>query len=354
MCGKTVAGGEVLAHVGSALRDVAASVYAGAERGTVLATVRAGAAAARRHRADALVSVGGGSAIDTAKCMALWLATGGDWEPYAIRFAERGGEARRGLPPDVLPHVAVPTTAGSASEAMTGAGCRDPDTRRKLLFRDARLLPRAAILDPELAVSADPFLTAATGMTAVARSVEALYSRDRQPLSEGLALQALRLLHRGLPRALAEPEDVAARADTQIGSLLSGIAVDHAMASLVHAAGHVLGGRYGLQHGVAHALLLPPAMRRCLPVLDEEQGRVAGALGIGADRLSPDAAGRGAADVVAEMVAGSPLPRRLRDAGVPEADLPGIADATLGDHMIAYVPTPVSRDDVLEFLRAAW
>lgn len=285
--------------------------------------------------------------------MALWRATAGDWEPYAIRYARWGDERRRPLPAATLPHVAVPTTAGSASEVMPGAGCRDPDTRTKVLFRDGRLLPRVAVLDPELAVFADPFLTAATGMTAVARSVEALYSRDRQPVSEGLALQSLRLLARGLPRALAEPADLAARAECQLGCLLSGLAVDGAMASLVHAAGHVLGGRYGLQHGVAHALLLPPAMRLLLPALGEDQRKVAGTLGTPEARTA-GAAGQAAAAAVAALAARSPLPRRLRDAGVPEADLADVAARTLDDHLIAYVPGPVSAADVLRVLREAW
>ena len=100
--------------------------------------------------------------------------------------------------------------------------------------------------------------------------------------------------------------------------------------------------------------LLPPAMRRFLPVLGEDQRRVARALGVAADPLAPDAAGRAAADAVAALVAASPLPHHLREAGVPESDLPAIAVATIGDHMITYVPGPVTRDDVLEILRDAW
>jgi len=354
VCGSTVAGGPMLGRVLSALGGTAAAVFSGARRHTELATVRAGAAVASDHRADGLVSVGGGSAIDTAKCIALLVAARGDWRPYAIRYAARGGEARRALPADTLPHVAVPTTAGSSSEVMPGAGCRDPDAREKLLFRDARLLPRAAVLDPEMAVHAAPFLTAASGMTAVARCVEALYSRDRQPVSEALALEGLRLLHEGLPRAIREPWDLDARADTQLGCLLSGIAVDNAMASLVHAIGHVLGGRYGLQHGIAHALLVPPAMRRLLPVLGTGQRRVADAVGAESRGLDPAAAGHAAAAALATLVRATPLPQRLRDAGVPEPELDGIAAGALGDHMIAYAPVALTAADVRAVLAEAW
>jgi len=337
VCGRSVASSPVLPRVVAALAGTPAVVYAGVETHAPLPSVRAGADAAVRHGADGLVSVGGGSAIDTAKCIALLVAVGGDVAPYAIRYGETGSEARRALPPSTLPHIAVPTTAGSASEVMPGAGFRDVAAGRRVLFRDRHLQPRAALLDPELTVFAGPALTASSGMTAVARCVEALYSRDRQPLSESLALQGWRLLRRGLPRAVAAPEDLAARAECQIGCLLSGVAVDNAMASLVHAIGHVMGGRYGLPHGVAHGILLPPALRLLWPSLG--------------DGL-PEATGL--ADAVAALLAGLPLPRRLREAGVGAADLAAIAAATMGDSMIAHTPRPVSEAEVRGLLEAAW
>jgi alcohol dehydrogenase class IV len=339
VCGTTVAASPILSRVEAALAGVAVALYRGVERNSPVQSVQAAAEAARRHAADGLVSVGGGSAIDTAKCAAVWLAAGGDVAPYAIRYDETGTETRRPLPPHTLPHVAVPTTAGSSSEVMPGAGYRDVATGRRILFRDPRLQPRAALLDPELTVHAGPALTAASGMTAVARCIEALYSRQRQPVSESLALRGWRLLRGGLPRAVAAPDDVAARADCLVGCLLSGVAVDNAMASLVHAVGHVTGGRYGLPHGVAHGILLAPALRLFAPALgDDGRGSVCASL---------------AADVQA-LLAMLPLPQRLRDAGVPAADLDAIAAAALQDHMIAYSPRPVTETEVRALLQGAW
>jgi alcohol dehydrogenase class IV len=337
VCGASVAGGAILPRVEAALAGLPTAVYRGVARHSPRPTVVAGAEAAARHAADGLVSVGGGSAIDTAKCIAIWLASGGDAGPHAIQHDETARGARRPLPPHTLPHIAVPTTAGSASEVMPGAGYRDEATARRVLFRDRRLQPRAAVLDPELAVFADAGLTAATGMTAVARCVEALYSRDRQPVSEALALQGLRLLRQGLPRALTAPADLAARADCQLGCLLSGVAVDNAMASLVHAIGHVIGGRYGLAHGVAHGVLLAPALRLLLPALGEDARSAAGL-----------------ADAVAALLRALPLPQRLRETGIAAADLPGIAADAVRDHMIAYTPRPVSEAEVRGLLEAAW
>src|SRR2546426_860400 len=267
VCGKTVASGPMLAAVLRVLDDRCVAVHSGAEVLTPLSAVLAGAEVAARERADALVSVGGGSAIDTAKCIALMLAGGGDWQPYSIRYAELRSEQRRSLPPDTIPHVAVPTTAGSASEVMPGAGCLDAANRRKLIFSDRALTPKAAILDPEVARFASAELTAASGMTAVARCVEALYSRDRQPFSTGVALHGLRLLCRALPVATARPTHLGARGDCQLGCLMSGVAVVQAMVSVVHALGHVFAARHRLRHGLAHAVLLPSAMRTLLPLL---------------------------------------------------------------------------------------
>jgi alcohol dehydrogenase class IV len=337
VCGRSVAASPVLPRVVAALAHHPVGVYAGVESHAPLPSVRAGADAAVQHGADGLVSVGGGSAIDTAKCVALLLAVGTDVAPYEIHHGRTVSDPRRALPSSTLPHIAVPTTAGSASEVMRGAGFRDVAAGRRVLFRDPRLQPRAAVLDPELTVFAGPALTARSGMTAIARCVEALYSRDRQPLSEALALRGWQLLRRGLPRAVAAPDDVAARAECQIGCLLSGVAVDNAMASVVHAIGHVMGGRYGLPHGVAHGILLPPALRLLWPSLGDSP---------------PEAAGL--ADAVADLRAVLPLPRRLRDAGVAAADLAAIAAATMADSMIAHTPRPVSEAEVRDLLEGAW
>src|SRR5262249_1722378 len=140
------------------------------------------------------------------------------------------------------------------------------------------------------------------------------------------------------PRAVAAPDDLAARADCQVGCLLSGVAADNAMASRVDAVGHVVGGRYGLPHGVAHGILLLPALRLLWPELD--------------DGLPPGAAGL--AEDLAALLAGLPLPRRLREAGVGAADLPGLAAAAMGDHMIAYTPRPGGGTAGRGLLAAPW
>ena len=237
---------------------------------------------------------------------------------------------------------------------MPTAAILDPAAPRKLLFWDSRLVPGAVILDPELAVYAGPELTAATGMTALARCIESLYSRDRNPIAAAMALHGARLLRRSLARSVARPHDLDARADCQFGCLMSGVAGINAMVSLVHAVGHVVGGRHALQHGVSHAMLLAPAMRVLLPAIGEDQFAVLEAMGGRGEGSSADAAGAAAADAMAALVASLPLPRSLREVGVARADLDAIAIATLEDYMMGYLPRPLGRDEVLAVLESVY
>ncbi len=343
-CGRTVASGEALAKVRSALGARLAGVFDGVRAHTPFECVREAAERFKSLGADTMVSVGGGSAIDCGKGVALLFATRGDLEPYVIDYAGKG-MSRAAMPPPGIAHIAVPTTAGSASEVMPTAGIRAPKAARKMLFWDERMVPDATVLDPQMAVYAGPELSAATGMTAMARAIECLYSRHRHPISTALAAHSARLLRAALPRSVAVPDDLEARADCQMAALMSGTASINAMVSVVHAIGHVVGGRYALQHGISHAILLAPAMRCLLPAIGEDQRYVCEALGARSGR---------AADVLQEMVQTLPLPRRLRDLGIAQADIPDIAAATMADYMMAHTPRPVAQAEVAEMLRDAF
>jgi alcohol dehydrogenase class IV len=346
VCGSTAAHGPLLAKVQAGLGPVLAGTFTEVAAHTPVDMVERGVARVHELNADVLVSLGGGSAIDAAKAIAIMLATGGDLLPYAIHYEPGGEMIRKDVPDNVIPHIAVPTTAGSASDVMPTAGCRDPQSRKKLLFWDHKLVPQVTVLDPEMAIYADAKLTAATGMTAVARCIEALYSRHRHPISTGLSLHALRLMMQALPRSIAAPDDLEARAACQMGAVMSGMAAINAMVSVVHAVGHVVGGRYAVQHGLSHAILLAPAMRCLLPVIGDQQRLVLHALG--------HAPPKDAADVMADFVGHLPLPYRLRELGVREDELAEMARLTTSDYMMANLPRPMPEAEVLALLREAW
>jgi len=343
----------MLVKVRAALGEKLVGLYADIPAHTPYECVQEATARLRSLGADAVISVGGGSAIDCGKGIALLFATGGVFEPYVIDFTRKGMQ-RAPMPATGLVHIAVPTTAGSASDVMPTAGIRDAKAGKKMLFWDERMVPDATVLDPEMAVFAGPQLSAATGMTAMARAIECLYSAHRQPISTGLALHSARLLCKALPRSIAAPLDLQARADCQMAAIMSGTASINAMVSVVHAIGHIVGGRYGLQHGVSHSILLAPAMRRMLPAIGQDQFYVLEAMDGTSDAHSADAAGRRAADLLQALVARLPLPRRLRELGIKEAELPAIAAATAGDYMLANAPRPMSTGDIESLLREAF
>jgi alcohol dehydrogenase class IV len=353
LCGKTVASGSLLEQTRDALGDRFCGVFDKVGAHTPLTMVEEALALVRAAKADAVVTVGGGSAIDAGKGVKLVSMTAGTLDPYLVRYGDRGKMQQQRLPKHDITHVAIPTTSGSASEVMPTAGIRDVQARRKMLFWDDGLIPEGVILDPRMTVQTGAFLSAASGMTAVARCIESLFSVNRNPLAEGLALHALRLLNRNLPIVVNDPANLEARYECQVACSMSGIAAINSMVSLVHALGHVVGGKFALQHGVSHAIFLAPAMRRMLATIGERQTFVLQALG-GGSAATPDAAGAMAADLIDELVARLPLQRRLRDLGLSEAELPDVAQQASHDYMMVNLPRPMDVPEIEALLRAAW
>ncbi len=355
VCSRTVSRGPQLAAVTEGLDDRVAAVFNEVGKHGDLTTLAAGAELARRNGADGIVSIGGGAAIDSAKVIAVLLAQERDIAEYQVPHDPDGLLLPRApLPETTLPHVAIPTTAGSSSEIMPWAGVRVPRLGQKMLFCDEALIPKVAVLDPEIAAHTDPELTATSGATALARAVEALYSSQRQPLSDAYALEALRLLIEPLPRAIADGFDLEARAATLVGSLISGIAAQNAMVSVVHAVGHAVGGRYALQHGIAHAILLPRVATRCLAAAGERQRDLLRVLDPEATPASAEEAGRLAARALGRLLERLPIPGRLRDAAVPREDLAALAEAVTSEPMLRMAPFPFAESDVREILEDAW
>jgi alcohol dehydrogenase class IV len=352
ICGQTVASGAMLEKVRSALGEHYVGAFTDVRAQTPLPELSRAASEVRAHGADTLVSVGGGSAIDAAKGVVLYSATNGDLLPYSIQYAAKGMERRR-LGTSPFLHIAVPTTAGSGSDVMPTAGIRDPQQGKKILFWDDRLVPDATILDPEMAVHAGARLTAASGMTAVARSIEALYSKHRNPMSTGLALHSARLLLKWLPVAVNHPGDLEARQNCQMACAMASTASLNAMASLVHPLGHIFGGRYGLQHGIAHAILLPPSIRRLLPCIGTDYNDVMDALGCPKASSSQEAADL-ACGALSALLHSLPLPQSLKDVGVKHEELASIASAASREYMLSSLPIALTPADIERVLQEAW
>ena len=214
--------------------------------------VERGVAFAMEYRPDSVVGLGGGSSLDCAKGINLLLTNGGAMADY------RGyGHAHKPL----LPMIAVPTTAGTGSEAQSYAVIADAETHMKMACGDPQLAFRLALLDPNLTLSQPAAVTAAGGFDAIAHAVETAVTRRRTAISTLFSREAFRLLDSNYERVLEHPDDVAARGAMQLGAFHAGVAIEQSMLGAAHACANPLTARYDMTHGVALAILLPHVVR---------------------------------------------------------------------------------------------
>jgi alcohol dehydrogenase class IV len=292
---------------------------------------------------DAVLALGGGSVIDTAKGVVAALAKNAP-------IASLEGIAT--IRAKTLPLVCVPTTAGTGSEATQFAVLKDRAAQKKRIYVDAALVPALAVLDPTLVVGLPKSVTAATAVDALAHALEAIGSKARHPIGTALATEACRLLlvEDTLARSLAAPDDLDARGRSLVAAHLAGQAVSTSMLGACHALAHVVGAKTGLAHGVSNGLFLTDVLARNAPKAAPAYQALARALG-----LAPDGDGlRQLQDVVDAFVFGTAgVPRRLRDA-VPtlqEEDLPALARAALDDPDLLTNPVTLDEQALLHMLR---
>jgi aldehyde dehydrogenase (NAD+) len=308
--------------------------------------VNEGAAFALGKGADILVSVGGGSVIDTAKGMAVVMKEGGELKDYlGVQMLTR----------PQTPHIAVPTTAGSGSEATWFAVIKDWDKNIKEAFLDVHYIPNKAILDPTFTVGLSQQLTAGPGMDALSHAVEAIHTLQRQPIADAMALQAIRLIMEHLPRCVEQGADLVARGQQQLAATMAGIAFSNGQPGLVHAMAHPVGALFGVPHGVANAILLPHVMLYNIQECADRYALIARTMGLDVIHLDDVEAGKAAAEAIWALTGKIGLPQKLRDAGVPEEGLAAAADLSMADGSIIYNPRMVAdTEEVLEVYRAAW
>ena len=326
------------------LRDagVEPAVFDACEANPDGAMVDRGVEFAAACRPDGVIGLGGGSPLDCAKGINLLLTNGGtiaDYKGYGL--------ARRPL----LPMIAVPTTAGTGSEAQSYAVIADSATHMKMAYGDPKLAFAAAILDPGLTVSQPPAVTAAAGFDALAHAVETAVTTRRTPISTLFSHAAFRLLEPHYERTLADPGDVDARAAMQLGAFYAGVAIEHSMLGAAHACANPLTARYALTHGVALAILLPHVVR-----WNAEDGADLYRDLVGA--LPPPSHPGGAGDRLARRLAAAGrsggFSSDLRTAGVAADDLPSLAEAAAAQWTGTFNPRPFGAREALELYQRAW
>lgn len=292
----------------------------------------------REEECDGVIALGGGSAIDLAKAVAL-LAT--HPEPLSQYAMIEGGVAR--ITPKVAPLVAIPTTSGTGSEVGRGSVMNLMDGR-KLGIISPHLIPKRAICDPELTLGLPPWLTAATGMDALSHCIESFLTPNYNPPAEGIGLDGARRIVLNLERAVQDGRDREARQELMAGAMEGGMTFQKGLGA-VHGLSHALGSlkEPRLHHGTLNAVLLPPVLRFNAGHVTDKYQRLAQAMG-----LRPDA---DLAAFVEDLNARLGLPKSLRQMGVPDSVVPEMAAKAARDHCTPTNPRPVVAEDYERMMR---
>ena len=352
LCGPSIlAHCDVVPRVQEALGDQCVALYSGVAPHSPVATLDAAVALAKETGADALVSVGGGSTHDTTKGLATLLAEGGRIHDYEAHFEPPDKVTNPVFTPHRLPIITVTTTMGAA-ELSRGAGFADRDLGRKILVADPNTIPGYIIIDGKALATTPVSILTSTAMGQLRIAIETIYATNHNPISDGMALHAIRLLAENLPRCheLDLERLLLIKTAASMASLgnTGGLGLNTAMA-------HHVGGIFDVPHGEANSITLPHTMRYNAEACADRLAMIADAMGIDVSGMTDDDAAFAAADQVENLSRILGLPVRLRDVGVPEEGLELIASATLHDRALATNPRPVvDAGPIMTVLRQAW
>ena len=352
-CGPTILRScNVVPRVQEALGSRYVGTYSGIAPHSPVETVESGVQMAKETRPDVFISVGGGSTHDTTKAMATLLAEGGDIHDYEIIFEPPNRITVPPTPSPKLPILAVPTTMGCAEFSRGGGGITDHKLGRKLILAGEGVAPRTAILDGQALATTPLRILVSTAIGQLRIAIETVYSTGRNPIGDGMALHAIRLLFENLPRC--KDGDIDTLLNTKTACTMASLGSFGGL-GLNTATCHHVGGLYGVPHGEANGILLPHTMRYNLDVCADRQRLIAEAIGVADTGMTDEEAGLAAADAVDGLCRELGLPRTLREVDVPEEGLEYIAAATLHDRGLSTNPKPVSdAGPIMEVLRSAY
>ncbi len=294
-----------------------------------VAMVDQGVAWAQEVQADLVIGIGGGSCIDTGKAIAGLVTNGGSVLDY-LEGVGRGLTIQK----SALPCLAIPTTAGTGAEVTKNAVIASPAGKFKKSIRSAYLIPKIALVDPELTLSLPPESTAHSGLDALTQCIEAFVSKKSQPLTDVLAQQGIRLAANSLERAYQDGRDREARTEMALCSMFSGLALANAGLGAAHGIAAALGALFGIPHGLACALLLPVVMQANQAVVLEKSARIGHLLTGRSYADAPTAATAGIA-FIERLTEKLCIPSRLGDLGIPASAVATIVREAGGSSMQA-------------------
>ncbi|MCY7318426.1 MAG: iron-containing alcohol dehydrogenase [Ramlibacter sp.] len=329
---KAIAMLPVLAEFRQHLGGLDVSVYSGVHGNPTARQVMDGAEAFKSHRADCVIGFGGGAALDVAKVVGIAATHGGHiieyaWDHPQVRAIDRE-----------LPYfVALPTTAGTGSEVGRSAVISEDDTHLKRIVFSAKVLAKVVFADPELTLALPPHVTAATGMDALTHNIESYLSPAYHPLCDGIALEGTRIAARALVKAVAEPQNLQARSDMMMASMMGAIAFQKDLGA-VHSCAHALGAVCDLHHGLANALMIDTVLAWNYEAAPEKFNELAHVCGV---------AGGGSAFVpwLKQLKNRIGLTGTLKTHGVTPEQLPRLVEIAVADICHQTNPRPVTPAD---------
>jgi alcohol dehydrogenase class IV len=352
VCGSSLArGGSPLDLVRSAMGDRCAGLFSGVRAHSPIPVVQAAAQELKRLEADAIVAVGGGSAIVTARAASILLAETGDIRALATSRDERGQLKSPRLAAPKLPQLVIPTTPNTAT-VKAGSAVFDPEGGERLALFDPKTRAQSVFIHPDLIKSAPRDLVISASLDTFTLALEGLTSQSGDPISDALLMHAVRLLAQYLP-SQDLGEDPGARGELALAAILCGQGTDFTGAGMATVLGHAIGARHKVENGVSKAIALPYVLRFNADAAQPGLLKVATALGLGPSQGEPLVAVIiGALEGIFSQLG---IPRRLRDVGVPREALTDIAASAMGDWFLRGNPRPV-RDapDVQQVLEEAW
>jgi alcohol dehydrogenase class IV len=310
--------------------------------------VEEGLKAYRENGCDFLLAVGGGSAIDTAKAIAIMVTNTGSLEDY---------QGLGKIPEVGVPLIAVPTTAGTGSEVTQFTIITDTRRNVKMLIGSPFLLPQKAIVDPLLTLSMPRSLTAATGIDALTHAIEAYISVKAQPMSDIFSLSAIELISGNLRRAWSNGNDIEAREKTMLGALQGGIAFSNSSVALVHGMSRPIGAYFHVPHGVSNAALLGVVTEFSLTGNPARYARIASAMGENAEHLPVMKAADLAAKSIKRLIKDIKIPS-LQELGVGKEELgklaPRMAEDAIASGTPANNPRQATEEEIVELYKLAY
>ena len=337
----------IVALVTDVLGNFPYEIFSEFKANPTVTNVKAGVEAYANSGADFIIAVGGGSAIDTAKAIAI---ISNNPEFADVVSLEGVADTKK----KCVDIIALPTTAGTAAEVTINYVITDEESGRKMVCVDPNDIPVLSIVDAELMSTMPAGLTAATGMDALTHAIEGYITKGAWELSNILEINAIKIISDNLRTATYDGKNMKAREQMALGQYVAGMAFSNVGLGCVHSMAHPLGARYDIAHGVANALLLPIVMEFNMPACIIKYGRIAKAMGVDTTNMSPEEAAKSAVEAVKQLSIDLKIPQTLREIGIPEEALEQLANDAFNDVCTGGNPREITEADILELYKKAY